>query len=98
MQHHKSQIGSIVHAADQALLFAALAEFGDTVVPQSEPFCRIRHRRRDSVWRSGYLQQKLVLLRMKSGSCGSLLAEQQELPKRIAEFCQRLQPLPACRL
>ena len=84
-------------ATNQALLLTAFTELHDGVMSQSQPFGRIRDRRRHSGGDSDDLKQQLMLLGVEPGSYGGLFAEVQKLSKRVAKLRQCLKSLKVCR-
>jgi len=96
LQHDTAPIGGILPAVNQSSFFTAFAEFNDAVVPQTQSFGDVRNGRFHSVWNSGDMQQKLVLLRMKPRFGGTAFAELEELAKGVSELRQGLRALPVC--
>jgi hypothetical protein len=79
-------------AAYQACLFAAFAEFDDSMVPQAQSLRGVRDGCLRSLRRPGEMQQELVLLRMQACIHSALFAEVEKLSECIAELGESLQP------
>jgi len=61
---------------------------------QPQPLRCIGDRRLRSVWGSGEVQHKLMLLRVQARVRGAQFAEVEKLAQRIAKFSESLQPSP----
>lgn len=67
LQLNTPAIVEVLNAVDQTPFLAALAEFDHAMMPQAQPFRRIRHGRLFSVRNSCKLQEQLMLLRVEAG-------------------------------
>ncbi len=72
-----------VGAAEEAGLFAALAELDDGVVAEAEAVGEVADGGR--LGRAGDLEEELVLLRMKAGAAGGVFTEVEEEAELVAE-------------
>jgi hypothetical protein len=86
LQDDAAAIGGVVFAMDETGLFAALAELDDAVVAQSQPLRHVRYGRLHAIWRSGDVEQKLVLLGMEAGVGGTLFAELEKLAQGVTKL------------
>lgn len=80
LEHHTSPVLGIVGPANQPSQLAALAQFHSGMVPQTQRFRYIADRHQHGIRRTRDLQQKLMLLRFKSGRNGGTFAELKKTP------------------
>jgi hypothetical protein len=80
----------VAGALQQALLLRSVCQLDYAVVSQAKALGRVGNGGDCIGRRSGNLQQQLMLLRLKSGIVGGLLAELHESAKAIAKFGEAL--------
>ncbi len=78
-----------MRSAHQPRQFTPLTEFDSSVVSETHYFGYVADGDQGSIWSSGNLQQKLVLLRLQASRSRSLFAELQEPPDFAAELSEQ---------
>ena len=80
-------------ADEQTLRRGTVHKFHRTIVVKAKPSRRISNVDRHALWRSGYLKQKLMLLRVQADLLRRSFAELKKGPQLVSKLREHLQQL-----
>jgi hypothetical protein len=90
---HPPAVLRIGGADEQTLRRRTVHKLNRTIVMKAKPSGRISNVDGHALWRTGYLKQKLMLLRVQPDLLRRPFAELKEGPQLVAEFREHLQQL-----